>query len=144
MKRRRGTVKLVHYCNVWCFFLFCLCRGFTAQSTIGIMSSAVSLPNHTLSRDGLVLDVLNQYFCTFFYQKLTTALLESAEWRAISWSVSTKECCQTRRGSNPRLLDLQSDTHPTKPPRPANTFWDQRSGLKPGVMGAEPLFLVQF
>ena len=37
----------------------------------------------------------------------------------ISWSISTKECCQPRRGSNPRPPGLQSDAHPTAPPRPA-------------------------
>ena len=37
----------------------------------------------------------------------------------ISWSISTKECCRPRRGSNPRPPGLQSDAHPTAPPRPA-------------------------
>ena len=37
----------------------------------------------------------------------------------ISWSISTKECYRHRRGSNPRLPSLQSDAHPTEPPRPA-------------------------
>ena len=32
----------------------------------------------------------------------------------ISWSVSTKECCQTMRGSNPRPSDHQSDSHPSR------------------------------
>ena len=37
----------------------------------------------------------------------------------ISWSISTKECCRPRRGSNLRPPGLQSDAHPTEPPRPA-------------------------
>ena len=37
----------------------------------------------------------------------------------ISWSISTKECCRLRRGWNPRPPGLQSDAHPTEPPRPA-------------------------
>ena len=37
----------------------------------------------------------------------------------ISWSLSTKECCRPRRGSNPRPPGLQSNAHPTEPPRPA-------------------------
>ena len=37
----------------------------------------------------------------------------------ISWSISTTECCRPRRGSNPRPPGLQSDAHPTAPPRPA-------------------------
>ena len=39
----------------------------------------VSLPNHTFPGEGFVLKVVNQHLCTFFPQKLTTALLESAE-----------------------------------------------------------------
>ena len=35
----------------------------------------------------------------------------------ISWSISRKECCRPRRGSNPRPPGLQSDAHPTEPPR---------------------------
>ena len=31
--------------------------------------------------------------------------------------MSTKECCRPRRGSNPQPLGLQSDVHPTEPPR---------------------------
>ena len=39
--------------------------------------------------------------CTFFRQKLTTLLLESAEGReSISWSISMEECCWT---SNPLI-----------------------------------------
>ena len=32
----------------------------------------------------------------------------------ISWSISMKECCRPRRGSNPRPPGLQLDTHPTE------------------------------
>ena len=35
----------------------------------------------------------------------------------ISWSISTKECCRPWRGSNPQPPGLQSDAHPTEPPR---------------------------
>ena len=38
----------------------------------------------------------------------------------ISWSISMKECCRPRQGSNLGPLCLQSDVHPTEPPRPAN------------------------
>ena len=37
----------------------------------------------------------------------------------ILWSISTKECYQTWRGSNLWPPDHQSDTYPTEPPRPA-------------------------
>ena len=46
---------------------------------IMVMSSTVSLPNHTFSWAGLVLLATNLYLCTFFHHKLTTALLESAK-----------------------------------------------------------------
>ena len=36
----------------------------------------------------------------------------------ISWSISIKECCRPRRGSNPRPPCLQSDAQPTEPPKP--------------------------
>ena len=35
----------------------------------------------------------------------------------ISWSISTKECCRPPWGSNPRPPGLQSEAHPTEPPR---------------------------
>ena len=43
----------------------------------------------------------------------------------ISRSISMKECCRPRRGSNPQPPGLQSDAHPTEPPRPANFLLDQ-------------------
>ena len=46
-----------------------------------VVLSTVILPNHTFSWTGLVLLDVNQYLCTFFCQKHTTALLESAEGR---------------------------------------------------------------
>ena len=36
----------------------------------------------------------------------------------ISWSISTKECCQIQQGSDPQPPDHQ-EVHPTEPPRPA-------------------------
>ena len=53
----------------------------------GVMSSAVSLPNHTFSCAGLVLLAVNQYLCTFFRQKLATALLKSVERRERPWKI---------------------------------------------------------
>ena len=35
----------------------------------GVMSSTVSLPNHTFSWAGLNLVMVNQYLCTFFCKK---------------------------------------------------------------------------
>ena len=60
----------------WAKFL-CLLRDFTAQS-----SQAWSVYLTTVFFwASLVHYVVNQYFCTFIHQKLTTALLESAEGR---------------------------------------------------------------
>ena len=47
----------------------------------------------------------------------------------ISWSISTKECCRPWQGLNLRPPGLQSDVHPTEPPRPTTmrvvkvNFW---------------------
>ena len=38
----------------------------------------------------------------------------------MSWSISTKECCHTRRESNRWPPDGQSNVHPTEPRRPAD------------------------
>ena len=35
--------------EMWVDLIICLCWGFTAQSTHGVTSSAVSLPNHTFT-----------------------------------------------------------------------------------------------
>ena len=58
----------------------CLCWGFMAQSPNGVISSTVScLTIHLLGRLSPLSD--KPVLCTFFSQKLTTALLESAEGR---------------------------------------------------------------
>ena len=59
----------------------------------------------------------------------------------ISWSISTTECWRTHRGSNPRPPDLQSDAHPTEPPRPAYPpvfaiyYWETRGTYYIDVLG---------
>ena len=81
----------------------------------------------------------NQYLCTLFCQKLVL-LPETdncpswiGEWQEnISWSISEKECCQTRRGSNPQS-DHQSDTHPTEPLRPAANDADLDQTISKGL-----------
>ena len=54
----------------------------------------------------------------------------------ISWSISAKECCRPRRGLNPWPPGLQSDLHPTKPPRPVD--------LKVNVGHCDLYFMVQW
>ena len=44
---------------------------------------------------------------------------ERRKYFNISWCISTKLCCRTRRKSNPRHPDHQSEAHPTEKPRPA-------------------------
>ena len=79
----------------------------------GVMSSAVSLPNHTFTGQA------------YFSKRLTSIVhilspetdncpswisgRERMTVENISWSISTKECCRPRRGLNPRPPGLQSD-----------------------------------
>ena len=88
-----------------------------------VMSSAVSLPNHTFTGQALSSKQL-----TSIVHILSPETDNCPSWISgrermtvenISWSISMKECCQSRRGSNPRPPGLQSDAHPTEPPRPA-------------------------
>ena len=77
----------------------------------------VSLPNHTFTgqtKSSKPLPVL----CTFFPQKLTTALLESGVGK--EWSQKTFHGQSPRKnaadplGLNPLPPDYQSDMHPTE------------------------------
>ena len=50
--------------------------------------------------------MVNQYLCTFFFAR-NWQLPFMNHWTGmtvenVSWSISTKECCRTRQGSNPR------------------------------------------
>ena len=91
-----------------------------------VMSSAVSLPNHTFTGQALsskrltsIVHILSPETdnCPSWISGRERMTVEN-----ISWSISTKECCRPRRGSNPRPPGLQSDAHPTEPPRPAIYF----------------------
>ena len=103
------------------YMLVCLCWGF-----YGVMSSAVSLPNHTFTGQALsskrltsIVHILSPETdnCPSWISGRERMTVEN-----ISWSISTKECCRPRRGSNPRPPGLQSDAHPTEPPRPAGIY----------------------
>ena len=92
----------------------------------GVMSSAVSLPNHMFTGQALsskrltsIVHILSPETdnCPSWISGKERMTVEN-----ISWSISTKECCRPRRGSNPRPPGLQSDAHPTEPPRPAIQF----------------------
>ena len=79
----------------------------------GVMSSAVSLPNHTFTGQALsskrltsIVHILSPETdnCTSWISGRERMTVEN-----ISWSISTKECCRPRRGLNPRPPGLQSD-----------------------------------
>ena len=95
----------------------------------GVTSSAVSLPNHTFTGQALsskrltsIVHILSPETdnCPSWISGRERMTVEN-----ISWSISTKECCRPRQGSNPRPPGLQSDAYPTEPPRPAPTCWRQ-------------------
>ena len=95
-----------------------------------VMSSAVSLPNHTFTGQALTSSkqLTSIAMCTFFGQKLTTALLESAERREYDKifdqspqkTVASKVWCQLLL--NPQPPDQQTDSHSTEPPRHVNCW----------------------
>ena len=79
----------------------------------GVMSSAVSLPNHTFTgqtqsskRFTSIVHILSPETdnCPSWISGRERMTVEN-----ISWSISTKECCRPRRGLNPRPPGLQSD-----------------------------------
>ena len=102
----------------WGSIVVCLCWGFTAQSThlsqpSGVMSSAVSLPNHTFTGQALsskrltsIVHILSPETdnCPSWISRRERMTVEN-----ISWSISTKECCRPRQGLNPQPPGLQSD-----------------------------------
>ena len=74
----------------------------------GVMSSAVSLPNHTFTGQALtsIVHILSPETdnCPSWISGRERMTVEN-----ISWSISTKECCRPRRGLNSRPPGLQSD-----------------------------------
>ena len=78
-----------------------------------VMSSAVSLPNHTFTGQAYS---SKQLTSTVHILSLETdncpswiSGRERMTVENISWSISTKECCRSRRGLNPWPPGLQSD-----------------------------------
>ena len=77
----------------------------------GVMSSAVSLPNHTFTGQPVkrltsTVHILSPETdnCLSWISGRERMTVEN-----ISWSISTKECCRPQRGLNPRPPGLQSD-----------------------------------
>ena len=90
----------------------------------GVMSSVVSLPNHTFTGQAKSSKLL-----TSIVHILLSETDDCPSWISgrermtvenISWSIFMKEYCRPRRGWNPRPPGLQLDAHPTEPPRPAD------------------------
>ena len=88
-----------------------------------VMSSTVSLPNHTFTGQALSSKRL-----TSIVHILSPETDNCPSWisgrermtvRNISWSISTKECCRPRRGWTRDLLVSCRTAHPTEPLRPA-------------------------
>ena len=79
----------------------------------GVMSSAVSLPNHTFTGQ-----TKSSKQFTSIVHILSPETDNCPSWISgrermtvenISWSIFTKECCRPRRGLNPQPPGLQSD-----------------------------------
>ena len=113
------------FCNVWYnkiliidfsgakFCVFVCVEVLRPSQPNGVMSSAVSLPNHTFTGQALSSKRL-----TSIVHILSPETDNCPSWTSgrermtvenISWSISTKECCRPRRGLNPRPPGLQSD-----------------------------------
>ena len=96
---------------------------------IRVMSRWSAYLTTLFSWAGLVLLVVNQYFCTFFSQKLTTALLESAERREWHFMINLHErMLPDSAGILSATPDHQLVVHQTDPSRPIKdilqlVFW---------------------
>ena len=101
----------------WNFYPWMLClfvlRFYGPFNPNGVMSSAVSLPNHMFTGQAKsskqltsIVHILSPETdnCPSWISGRERMTIEN-----ISWSISTKECCWTRRGSNPWPPGLQSD-----------------------------------
>ena len=93
-------------------WVFCV-EVLRPSQPIGVMSSAVSLPNHTFTGQAW-----SSKWLTSIVHILSPETGNCPSWISgrermtvenISWSISTKECCRPRRGLNPRPPGLQSD-----------------------------------
>ena len=78
-----------------------------------VMSSAVSLPNHTFTGQAYSSKRLTSIVLILSPETDNCPSWISGRERMtvenISWSISTKECCRPRRRLNPRPPGLQSD-----------------------------------
>ena len=136
--QRQDKTSLMSYANNKCLFV-CV-EVLRPSQPNGVMSSGVSLPNHTFTGRALsskrltsIVHILSPETdnCPSWISGRERMTLEN-----ISWSISTKECCRPWWGSNPRPSGLQSDAHPTEPPRPANNKCVNRTKCKYNLISA--------
>ena len=94
-------------------YLFACVEVLRPSQPNGVMSSAVSLPNHTFTgqtqsskRLTSIVHILSPESdnCPSWIRGRERMTVEN-----ISWSISMKECCRPRRGLNPQPPGLQSD-----------------------------------
>ena len=70
--------------------------------------------------------MVNQYCAHSFARNWQLPFLNQRKGKTvekISWSISTKECCQSWQGSNPRPPGLQSHAHPSQRGRRVPTVY---------------------
>ena len=112
----------VHFIRQENGLLFVCVEALRPGQLNGVMSSAVSLPNHAFTGQSSSSKRLTN-FVHILSPETTSAFLwisEGREWRRKYFTINLHEkILPTRRGSNPQPPDHQSDAHQTEPPRPA-------------------------
>ena len=108
--------------------LICLLSGFTARQPNWVMSSAVSLPNHTFTgqassskRLTTIVHILSLETdnCPSWISGRERMTVEN-----ISWSLSTKDVADLGGGWTRDFLVSSRTAHPTEPPRPATRLFE--------------------
>ena len=109
-------------------FLLCLfvLRFYGPVNPIGTCRSrSISYPHFYWA--GLVLWAVNQYCAHSYARNWQLSFLNQRKGesdRRKYFMINLHErMLPTRRGSNPQPPDLQSDAHPTEPPRPALSYY---------------------
>ena len=112
--KRRNKNGLVNFWSLFSAFCwFVRVEVLRPSQPNGVMSSTVSLPNHTFTGQALsskrltsIVHILSPETdnCPSWISGRERMTVEN-----ISWSISTKECCRPMRGLNPRSPGLQSD-----------------------------------
>ena len=99
--------------------IFCLCLSFTAQSTNGVISSAVSLPNHTFTGQAYSSKRLTSFVYILPPGTFNQRKGENDHRKYFMISLHER-MLSTRQGLSPQPPDYRSDEHLTELPRPAS------------------------